>query len=844
MTEEELESMGIAAISARLDVLHLNIKSDDFKTHAQQDIERYGLGTAAQQPGWFTLSRNIGAFVDSYISVIYASRKDAPLLMLTEASIVKLHVMIKVADAEAAQADIVCAHNDLLSWEAVMMTEGRALTAKVEELEKELQGAKDELTEYKVPADNDDQIIKQVRKHKAEVAAFQVDIAMKDQLMVNAEAMHSVVIGEHDQLRNKVAKLQHQASNCRSINIEPRGLTPTQVTKHKQDIADDEATKRTLDETEHKMCEENSALNTHIRVLCEELSKCNKEIVGLRNTRPVWGDSLDDDDRTCMTGKIMALEVQVNDEKAQYATLEAQLASVTSDRDTQKEALAGTSRWIEELAKEHALLQVGRGLTLQEVQNNVSTARDELMSFKKDVRLAFKQLQEQQQQPAPLYAKATASSSAKSKASAREGTPIEVDSDAATSALKSAKVAGKQPKKPKATLDPREKLSTNPESRAAAAAANKRKADSEGSHAPTALGHAKKKAVTIDLTKVDAPAAITVPASGLGVVGTFAQELEAMPVEDQWEAVRLASGSKEVVPGASFVEAARYGQFLKATLANKSITTQLGPVTNTDKLIKAVQNLGQGITGPSPSPNSIRWQDKTVKHVTRDAQASFFLLVNFYPELGEGNEVNESTMLAWLRAAITVSGEVNSIIMNPPMTWTPNGVTCRVKFDSQPAEALCEALNTKSQKIVQNWMTIGTQVTVERWGYQTALVINRCPTGEKYEKERRTDGTIVWGLNRYTMLDIEQELWRCNPMLDTNLVPSAQAPKWKWVSKADYEQYKGSSQLVMYLFDTKGGAHARPWEKHTKQVKLFGGVCPIEPYELPKSAPFCGECKR
>lgn len=177
------------------------------------------------------------------------------------------------------------------------------------------------------------------------------------------------------------------------------------------------------------------------------------------------------------------------------------------------------------------------------------------------------------------------------------------------------------------------------------------------------------------------------------------------------------------------------------------------------------------------------------------------------------------------------------------MTWTPNGATCRVKFNSQPAEVLCEALNAESQRIIQNWMTIGAQVTIERWGYQTALIINRCPTGEKYEKERRGDGTIVWGLNRYTMLDIEQELWCCNPTLDTNLIPSTQVPRWKWVSKADYEQYKGLSQLVIYLFDTKGGAHARPWWKHTKQVKLFSGVCPIEPYELPKSVAFCGECK-
>lgn len=418
--------------------------------------------------------------------------------------------------------------------------------------------------------------------------------------------------------------------------------------------------KHAVDETDRKLREENSALNTHIRVLREELGERNKEIASLRNTRPASGDSLDDDDQMRMTSKITALEVQVNDKKVQYATLEAQLVSITSDHDTQKEALTSASRRIEELAEERALLQVGWGLTLQEVQNNVSTAHDELMSFKKDVHLAFKQLQEQQQRSAPLYAKVTASSSTKSKASVREGTPMEVDSDAATPTPKSAKVAGKQSEKPKATLDPQEKLSTNPELCATAAAANKRKADSEGSRAPTTLGHAKKKAVTIDLTKVDTPAVTTVPASGLGIVGTFAQELEAMMVEDQWEAVRLASSSKEVVPGASFAEAARYGQFLKATLANKSIAAQLGPVANVDKLIKAVQNLGQGITGPSPSPVSVRWQDKTVKHVTRDAQASFFLLVNFHPELSEGNEVNESTMLAWLRAGITVSSKVTS----------------------------------------------------------------------------------------------------------------------------------------------------------------------------------------
>lgn len=117
-----------------------------------------------------------------------------------------------------------------------MMTEGRVLTAKVEELEKELQGAKDELAKYEVPADDDNQIIKQVRKHKAEVAAFQVDITMKDQLMVNTEATHAAVVGERDQLRNEVAELQRQASNCQSVNIEPHGLTPIQVAKHKQDI--------------------------------------------------------------------------------------------------------------------------------------------------------------------------------------------------------------------------------------------------------------------------------------------------------------------------------------------------------------------------------------------------------------------------------------------------------------------------------------------------------------------------------------------------------------------------------------------------------------------------------
>lgn len=220
-------------------------------------------------------------------------------------------------------------------------------------------------------------------------------------------------------------------------------------------------------------------------------------------------------------------------------------------------------------------------------------------------------------------------SKAKSKkltAASTDESAMEDDSPAVTSE----KVASKQPKHPSGiTEHPHTKVSANPKSRAAAASAKaKRKTAADGSRASTAMGHTKKK-IAINLSNVDMPTPMTV-ARGNNMVSGFIQAISNMAQVDQWEAVQLATGAEKIMPGQTFEQAGQHGLFLKAALKYSALSSELGHNVDSDPLIQAVKNLGEGITTKAPSSEKAQWQDKAIKHIVRKKDAPRFLIVNLF----------------------------------------------------------------------------------------------------------------------------------------------------------------------------------------------------------------------
>lgn len=96
-----------------------------------------------------------------------------------------------------------------------------------------------------------------------------------------------------------------------------------------------------------------------------------------------------------------ALEVQVNEGLAKITSLEADVSYQKVQNGILLDATKKANKRAEALAKDCAILCMGKWVTIVNVNNHDCLARDELASFKNKMKLSFKNLNDQHQMPAP-----------------------------------------------------------------------------------------------------------------------------------------------------------------------------------------------------------------------------------------------------------------------------------------------------------------------------------------------------------------------------------------------------------------------------------------------------------
>lgn len=93
-----------------------------------------------------------------------------------------------------------------------------------------------------------------------------------------------------------------------------------------------------------------------------------------------------------------------------------------------------------------------------------------------------------------------------------------------------------------------------------------------------------------------------------------------------------------------------------------------------------------------------------------------------------------------------------------------------------PKESVREGLNTKSADLIQAWMQKEMKVTVERWVYQTALVITRYSTGEVVKTGVDKNGKDILTMQNYRLAQLEADICACNKGLSEILWLHDSAP--------------------------------------------------------------------